>query len=155
MTSVNETDIPNRSDLYNVAMSCACLSVRKAARAVTQFYDKALEPSGIGIAQAGLLIAIQLRGARPRTELAHVLVMDRTTLARNLKLLEREGLIETVPGEDRRTRAVALTETGKAALKRALPYWHEAQKQIVGALGSDTWTATRSALLTLEGLYED
>jgi DNA-binding MarR family transcriptional regulator len=144
----------SQADLALVAQTCACLSVRKAARAVTQFYDNALTPSGIGIAQAGLLIAIQLRGAQPRHELAKILVMDRTTLARNLKLLERDGLIESVSGEDRRTRAVALTDAGRVALARALPYWQEAQRQVVDLFGEDTWVSTRSQLKALEELYQ-
>src|SRR5215468_1234922 len=107
-----------RKDLVGVGMSCAALSVRKAARALTQVYDNALAPSGIGIAQFGLMVAIEFRGSEPRAELARVLVMDRTTVARNLKLLDREGFIETVPSDDRRTRAVRLTQQGRDALTR-------------------------------------
>jgi DNA-binding MarR family transcriptional regulator len=59
-----------------------------------------------------------------------------------------------VAGEDKRTRAVALTQEGRAALERAFPYWQEAQKQIVTILGDDAWTATRAGLLSLEGLYQ-
>lgn len=143
-----------RADLARIAGSCAALSVRRASRAVTHFYDNALAPSGIGIAQMGLLIAIQLHTGATRTEIAHVLVMDRTTLVRNLKLLEREGLIETTEGEDRRTRAISLTDKGGAAIKAAYPYWQEAQRLLVDQVGTDEWDAVRSGLKSLEGLYE-
>lgn len=145
---------PARNDLIGVGVTCAALSVRKAARAVTQVYDNALAPSGIGIAQFGLMVAIEFRGSEPRAELARVLVMDRTTLARNLKLLERDGFIETVLGGDRRTRAVRLTQAGRDALTRALPYWREAQARIVEFVGDDEWQTTHKSLKGLESLYE-
>ncbi len=150
----SEIEGPSRSDLVSIAAACACGSVRRAARAVTQFYDTALAPSGLGIAQAGLLVAIERRGGLSRTELARSLVMDRTTLARNLKLLERQGLIETVTGEDRRTRAVVVTDAGRAALKRAWPYWQEAQSRLVEHMGGGRWDEMRSGLSVLEELYQ-
>ena len=145
---------PARKDLVGLGVTCAALSVRKAARAVTQVYDNAMAPSGIGIAQFGLMVAIEFRGSESRAELARVLVMDRTTVARNLKLLERDGFIETVPGNDRRTRAVRLTQAGRDALTRALPYWREAQGRIVDFVGDGEWQTTHKSLRALESLYE-
>src|SRR6476661_9570516 len=145
---------PAREDLIGVGVTCAALSVRKAARALTQFYDNILAPSGIGIAQFGLMVAIEFRGMEPRAELARVLVMDRTTVARNLKLLERDGFIETVPGDDRRTRAVRLTQAGRDALTRTLPYWRQAQDRSVDFVGNGEWQTTHASLRAMEALYE-
>ncbi|HEY9847811.1 MAG TPA: MarR family transcriptional regulator, partial [Candidatus Caenarcaniphilales bacterium] len=92
-----------------ISQVCACFNLRKASRAVTQLYDKVLQPSGLLATQFTLLSAIALTGSVTITRLAQELVMDRTTLARNLKPLERQGLIQIKPGQDQRTRIVTLT----------------------------------------------
>ncbi len=93
---------PSVAQLPEIAETCACLNVRKAARAVTQLYDEVLQPSGLRATQFNLLVAIALAGEAPVTRLADALVMDRTTLTRNLKPLESQGLITIEAGTDRR-----------------------------------------------------
>ena len=126
-----------RSDLGEVAATCACFGLRKAARVVTQMYDEALRPSGLGAAQFNLLVAVALMEAPTITRLAGVLAMDPTTLLRNLAPLARDKLINVDPGDDRRTRIVTLAEAGHAALARALPLWRRAQGRIVQHLGAE------------------
>src|SRR5919106_4818042 len=84
------------------ASRCACFNLRKATRAVTQLYDDALRPSGLRCTQFSLLTLLRASGTVAMTELAEDAVMDRTTLARNLDILEREGLVRVRPGEDAR-----------------------------------------------------
>jgi len=129
-----------------------CASVRRAARSITQIYDAFLAPSGIGIAQFDLLAQIRVAEEASRTELADVMAMDRTTLVRNLAVLERDGLIETRPGGDRRMRPVGLTEAGLATLSRALPLWQAAQSSVRSELGQERWQATRERLAEIEAL---
>ncbi len=119
--------------------NCTCFGLRKAARAVTQIYDRALKPSGLRATQFSLLFAAERSGPRAIGELAELLVMDRTTLTRNLKPLLDRGLLESVAGADRRRRPVAITAKGRAALARALPYWREAQARLAGSLGRSRW----------------
>lgn len=119
--------------------NCTCFGLRKAARAVTQMYDQALKPSGLRGTQFSLLVAARRAGPRGIGELAELLVMDRTTLTRNLKPLLDQGLLERIEGADRRRRAVAITARGRAALARALPYWREAQASLAGSLGRARW----------------
>ena len=121
------------------APECTCFNLRKAARAVTQYYDEVLKPSGLRATQFTLLVAAHNAGPITINRLAERLVMDRTTLTRNLKPLERQRLIQIVSGEDRRTRAVTLTERGHEVLAQALPLWEEAQRQIVERLGRERW----------------
>jgi DNA-binding MarR family transcriptional regulator len=116
--------------------NCVCFNLRKAARAVTQVYDEILRPTGLRATQHSLLRVLQVAGTVSVTKLAEVAVMDRTTLARNLDLLEREGLVRVQSGADARVREVALTDAAHKRLAAALPYWEKAQAQVTNSLGS-------------------
>lgn len=129
-----------------VANTCACFNLRKASRTVTQLYDEILQPSGLLATQFTLLVAIAIAGSATITRLATELVMDRTTLTRNLKPLERQGLIEISPGQDLRTRVVKLTASGSEALFKALPLWEQAQTRVVEGLGQKRWNTLLSDL---------
>lgn len=118
-----------------VHASCANARLRQATRAVTQLYARSLAPSGLEPTQFTLLVACAVAGSLPITTLAKALVMDRTTLARNLKPLEKRGLVKVVAGEDRRVRVVMLSEKGYSTLSIALPLWQEAQSQIAAGFG--------------------
>lgn len=129
-----------------VANTCACFNLRKASRTVTQLYDEILQPSGLLATQFTLLVAIALAGSVTITRLAEELVMDRTTLTRNLKPLERQGLLEIAPGQDQRTRVVTLTASGHEALALAIPLWEQAQASVVEGLGQKRWSTLLSNL---------
>ena len=119
--------------------TCACFNLRKAARAVTQLYDEVLAPSGLRGTQFSVLAVIAAAGPATMTDLADTLVMDRTTLTRNLKPLLGRGLVERGEGEDRRQRPIAITPAGRDALGQALPPWEKAQARIAGGLGAARW----------------
>ena len=124
-----------------VVTQCTCGNLRKTSRAITQLYDAVLQPSGLLGTQFQLLGAIAAHGPVPLTPLAEQLGLDPTTLARNLKPLERDGLVEIARGADRRTRMLKITGPGRVALEKALPLWEEAQAWIIGQLGEDRWRA--------------
>ncbi len=117
--------------------SCTCANIRRASRVVTRIYDEALQPTGLKVTQFILLATLAATGATALTKLAEAMVMDRTTLTRNLKPLLKEGLIDSAPGKDRRSRVIGLTDQGRAALTAALPLWREAQANMAGALGQE------------------
>ena len=137
---------PNAAQLAEIEATCACSYVRRAARAVTQLYDEVLQPTGLRSTQFTLLVAVALTGEAPVTQLAGALVMDRTTLTRNLKPLESLGLLTIEAGTDRRRHLVRLTESGHQALAAALPYWEQAQHQLVTRLGQEQWHALLAEL---------
>lgn len=116
---------------------CLCHNLRRAARAMTRFYDAQLAPSGLRTTQFSILAAAQARGPVTLGRLAEALVQERTTLTRNLRLLEEKGLVHSAPGQDRREHAVSITEEGSAALAAALPYWRNAQEAMAGRLGQE------------------
>jgi DNA-binding MarR family transcriptional regulator len=129
-----------------VASHCVCFRLRKAARAATQVYDKALEPSGLRVTQFTLMVALSLSEELTLSQVAERLVMDRTTLTRNVALLERDGLVTSERGPDRRERYLRLTAGGRRAVARALPLWRRAQAQVVAEIGHGAWRALRGRL---------
>jgi DNA-binding MarR family transcriptional regulator len=136
----------NSMELGQVVSTCACFNLRKASRIVTQHFDAILEPSGLLITQFTILVAVAMVKAGTINELAEVLGMDRTTLTRNLKPLEREGWLKSEPGQDQRTRVVSLTPDGEAALAKALPLWKQAQSGVEETLGQQRWNTLLSHL---------
>lgn len=134
------------TQLQLVPTTCTCFHLRKASRVVTQIFDEVLQPSGLLINQFTLLVAVNIAGAIAITHLAQELVMDRTTLTRNIKPLLRQGLIQVQPGQDQRVRVVSLTDEGKAALSKALPLWEVAQARVIEQLGKEQWSLLMSGL---------
>ena len=120
-----------------VATSCAGIHLLRASRVVSQVYRKELRSSGLLPTQFSMVIAMALLGPVSISNLAEVLVMDRTTLSRNLKPLDRQRLIGIEPGEDQRQRIVPLTEQGEERLAHALPLWEQAQARVVKRLGEE------------------
>jgi DNA-binding MarR family transcriptional regulator len=129
-----------------VASHCACFSLRKAARAATQVYDKTLAPSGLRVTQFTLMVALSLSEELTLSQVAERLVMDRTTLTRNVAPLERNGLVVSERGPDRRERYMRLTPAGRRVLAEALPLWRRAQAQAVAGIGHGAWRALRRGL---------
>ncbi len=119
--------------------NCTCFNLRKATRAVTQLFDEALKPCGLFATQFTLLAAISSRENVAITELSKALVMDRTTLTRNLKPLQKLGWVEVLQGEDKRTKTLSLTRSGKNVLKKAMIHWKKVQRQVVKTLGNSNW----------------
>jgi DNA-binding MarR family transcriptional regulator len=97
---------------------CVCVNLRRAARAVTALYDDALSASGIKITQFSLLRSVQRNEPVSVSALSEDLNLDRTTLARNLDPLQRDGLIALAAGSDRRVTEVRLTAKGRKAIAR-------------------------------------
>jgi DNA-binding MarR family transcriptional regulator len=121
------------------AAECACLNVRKASRFITSLYDEYLKPVGLRATQLSLLMVLEQAGSVTITSLSELLLMDRTTLPRDLKPLERQGWVSIAEGEDRRKRFITLTPDGRDLLKRALPLWEQAQIRIRDYMGDDRY----------------
>ena len=127
------------SDILGQTALCTCANIRMASRAVTQAYDAALHPSGLRATQFTVLAKLAVAGEITIGDFAERMMMDRTTLTRNLRPLERDGLIRIDVGEDRRSRELALTKAGRAALDGALPLWRAVQERMVRNLGGPRW----------------
>jgi DNA-binding MarR family transcriptional regulator len=137
-------------ELYPKADECNCLAVRQAARHITQFYDQFLAPIGLRATQFSILSKLRRLGPLTINALADELVMDRTTLGRNILPLEREGLIDVVPGKrDRRSKELQLSDAGAARLRSAVKSWAEAQAQFETVFGAKRSKELRGLLHTV------
>ena len=117
---------------------CICISTRKAANALTNLYDEALEKSGIKVTQYSLLKVIDRSSEITINELSKQTKLNRTTLTRNLAVLESDELIELISDpEDLRKSIVRLTKSGEKTLKKAQTSWEEVQKKAKKVLGKD------------------
>lgn len=138
-----------------IAVNCACFNVRKAARAVTQLYDDILKPTGLRGTQFTLLSALSRQDKVGISQLADALVMERTTLTRNLRPLEKQGLVAVAEGSDRRTRAVMITAEGRKRLTESIPYWEQAQEIITQGLGSNGMKTLLDSISKVTALAKD
>jgi DNA-binding MarR family transcriptional regulator len=118
-------------------LDCSCFAARRAARLITQHYERHMRRSGLRVAQFTALTVLALAGPQALSQLAEQLSVERTTLTRNLRALLARGWVKETATDDRRVRVLAITPQGKAAAHAALPYWREAQKSIARRLGGD------------------
>jgi len=133
----------------DVAGACAAQKTRNASRKLSRRYDDALRPLGLKCSQYSMLVIITLTEDRTLTELAGHVGLERTTLIRNLKPLEREGWVKVSEEGYRRARTVEITEQGLAKLEEALPIWYATQKSLKEELGEGTWQSVHQSLEAL------
>ena len=114
-----------------------CFNLRRAARQVSQRFDRTLRQSGLKTNQFSILMASYDQDGIRLTRMAKTLGMERTTLTRNLAFLERLEMVSIEPGDDRRERKIRITEKGAGLLENALPLWQQAQREIVELIGRD------------------
>ena len=134
-------EVPEIDDrkLGEMARTCACFNFRKASRSVTQLFDQVLAPTGLRSTQLVILISGKVLGPSSIARLARELVMDRSTLTRNLKPLLAMGLLKLSKPDNGKHKAVELTEEGCSALVRSVPYWEQAQNHLVTQFGTEQW----------------
>lgn len=135
--------------------ACACGRLRRASRALTQLYDDLMAPSGLRVTQFSLLRTLRRSGTSTLSDLAAVLLLDRTALSRTLDPLALRGLVAIAPGRDARTREVSLTDAGARAVVDAEPHWRRAQSQVAHRLGSEKLEALIATLREIETLHPD
>ena len=116
---------------------CLCTNLRRASRGISRHYDGALDGFGINVAQYSLLCNLKRLDQPSISSLAEAMGLDRSTLGRNLRVLENSGLVKLAEGEDHRNRLVCLTRTGEERLEAALPAWEAAQQRLIDRLGED------------------
>jgi DNA-binding MarR family transcriptional regulator len=132
---------------------CNCFATRQAARHITRLYEKHLADADVTSAQFSILVMLDERRRASMSDMADALVMDRTTLVRTLKPLQRDGLVTAKRGEgdgDRRQISFALTAAGRTRLKDAMRSWMSAQQEFEAQVGPARAARMRTDLLALE-----
>ena len=132
-------------------MECNCQLLRKAARRISNYYDSELSASGLRGTQFSILGLLNREGEVTINSIADRLELDRTTSGKNLLPLHAAKLIRIVPSKnDRRARAITLTEEGLVAFKKAIPLWQKAQARFEALNGKETAAQLRSILKNLK-----
>ena len=141
---------PTAASMAATAEPCNCQAIRAAARHVSHFYDRSLAPSGLRTSQFTILAKLKQAGPQTINALADHLVMDRTTLGRNILPLERDGLIgiEASP-TDRRAKQIVLTNEGAARLRAAAKLWYAAQARFDAVFGAKRATELRGLMASV------
>jgi len=130
--------------------NCICINLRQTARAVALNYSKFLAETDLSETQFSILAALKQLGPVPMGKFSEALVMDRTTLTRNLRPLKNKDFVKTVPGNDGRTRLVIIKPSGSVALQNALPAWQRAQNRLLNLYGANEWDELRNNLNLLQ-----
>ena len=134
-------------------IECTCAALRMAARRVSQAYDAALTPEGLSVSQYAVLSNLakgEALGSPTMGDLADLLGLDRTTLAHNLRPLERDGLVAlSADPSDGRQRRVRLTDAGRAKRDRCQPLWRAAQARFDADFGAETSRSLRDTLVAI------
>ena len=132
-----------RNDIHR----CACTILRQAARVATHHFDQALAASGLRISQLSVLTTLRYVGPKTINELAEIMVLDRTTLGRNMRPLQRDGFIAIEAGkDDRRTKKLVLTKKGETIALQAMDSWGDAQTSFEKAIGVENAIALSKLL---------
>jgi len=126
--------------------NCTCFNVRRISRVITQFFDAEVRRHGIRPTQTPILGALQARNGWGMAELSEWLGMERTTLLRNLRPLERDGLVRAKGGGRGGHVELEITAKGRTVLAKTLPAWRSAQGKVVAALGEERWSRIISDL---------
>lgn len=139
--------------IAKLSATCPLNELRMATRAITQIFDAILKPTGLLGTQLPLLVKAVTLGPITISAMADELVMDRTTLTRNLRPLKKQDLVAIARGEDRRTRLVSITPRGEELLAKVVPLWARAQKLIDVELGEQPRRDLQASLLAVVDLY--
>ena len=126
---------------FGTMENCVCANLRAVTRAVTQSFDGEVRQHGLRPTQTPILGALQAKDGWGMAELSEWLGMERTTLLRNLRPLQRDGLVRAKGGGRGGHVELAITEKGRTALAKLLPAWRSAQRKVVAILGKERWSA--------------
>lgn len=141
--------------LEDAAKLCMCYNLRKTSRAITQFYDKMLEPSGLAITQFSLLVGLSIAQYPTITKMANEMIVDRTTLTRNLNVLQNRGLVKIKgSSNDKGKKDIVITTKGKELLAKAFPLWEKAQRTVIQKFGNNDYNDMLSELSKIIKLTE-
>lgn len=124
----------------------ACVNLRKSSRAITRWFDEELEACGLRSTQFAILLTIAVVDRPTHSRVARELVMDNSTVSRNLKLLEGEGLIKSTPARSARYKIISLTPKGIERVREAIPFWARTQNAFLEQFGADRWSESLDGL---------
>src|SRR5579863_3511815 len=129
--------------------NCVCFNLRRVTRAVTRFFDAEVRRLGVRPTQTPILGALEAKESWSMAELSEFLGMERTTLVRNLRPLQRDGLAQAAGGGHGKLVELSITTKGRKQIEKLAPAWKSAQSAAVKTLGEKRWSAILSDLATV------
>ena len=140
------------NEMDYIIQFCACANLRKVARTVTQVYEKKMQPTGIKVTQYYMLVNIARHKEISISELGEVMLLDQTTITRNVNILKKNGYVNiTKDKNDSRTKSIWITDIGLVKLKEAAPIWLQIQEKVENGMGKEKY---KDLLETLKSLQE-
>lgn len=134
---------------------CVCANLRKKTRVVTQLYDKLLQPTGLKVTQYSMLANIDLQQSVSISRLGEILLLDQTTITRNINLLKQNGYVDlTRDPQDARTKVITLTDKGAEKLNEAAPIWQDIQERIINDIGLEKYNDFYETLKTMQKIIQ-
>jgi len=134
---------------------CVCANLRKKTRLVTQFYDNLLQPTGLKVTQYSMLANIDLQQSVSISRLGEILLLDQTTITRNINLLKRNGYVDlTRDPQDARAKVITLTDKGVEKLNEAAPIWQDIQERIINDIGLEKYNDFYETLKTIQKIIQ-
>jgi DNA-binding MarR family transcriptional regulator len=131
---------------FSVRANCVCFNLRRVTRVVTQFFDAEMRRHGIRSTQGTILSALHATGPTNMAELGEILAMERTTLLRNLRPLQRDGFVTIEGGGHGGRVELSLTTKGRKQIEKLTPAWESAQRTAVQVLGEKRWSTVLADL---------
>ncbi|TQR32824.1 MarR family transcriptional regulator [Lysinibacillus sphaericus] len=139
----------------NYTQICVCANLRKKTRLVTQFYDNLLQPTGLKVTQYSMLANIDLQQAVSISRLGEILLLDQTTITRNINLLKRNGYVDlTRDPQDARAKVITLTDKGVEKLNEAAPIWQDIQERIINDIGLEKYNDFYETLKIIQKIIQ-
>lgn len=134
---------------------CVCANLRKKTRVVTQLYDKLLLSTGLKVTQYSMLANIDHQQSVSISRLGEILLLDQTTITRNINLLKQNGYVDIMKDpQDARTKVITLTEKGVEKLNEAAPIWEDIQKRIINDIGIEKYEDFYETLKSIQKIIE-
>lgn len=134
---------------------CVCANLRKKTRVVTHLYDKLLQPTGLKVTQYSMLANIDHQQSVSISQLGDILLLDQTTITRNINLLKQNGYVDiTKDPQDARTKVITLTEKGVEKLNEAAPIWEDIQEKIINDIGLEKYEDFYETLKSLQKIIQ-
>src|SRR3954468_12467083 len=133
----------------SATQNCVCFNLRRVARVMTQFFDAEARRHGIRTTQASILLVLKAKDSWSMTDLSDALGLERTTLVRNLRPLQRDGWVKAGGGGRGGRVELAITSKGRKQIARLMPGWRPAHRGAVKTLGEERWSAILADLETV------
>lgn len=143
------------NEMDYIIQFCACANLRKAARIITQSYEKQMQSTGLKVTQYYMLVNVAHHKKISISKLGEIMLLDQTTITRNVNVLKKSSYVNiTRDKNDSRTKSISITDIGLAKLEEATPMWLQIQDKVENNMGKDKYKDLLEKLKSLQESIE-